>query len=91
MVWSDYGYPEVAEIIGRTEANTRQIVTRARKHVEASRPRFDPDAAARDRLLERFVAAAEDGDVKALEELLAEDAVLYSDGGGKVVAVMRAV
>jgi hypothetical protein len=67
---------EIAAIIDRTEANSRQLVTRARKHVEASRPLFDADEAARDLLLERFLAAAEEGDLKALEELLAEDAVL---------------
>src|SRR5436305_3806639 len=85
----DYGYPEIAEIVDCTETNARQIVKRARKHVEASRPRFDADAAARDRLLERFVAAAQDRDLKALEELLAEDAVMYSDGGGRVTAARR--
>jgi RNA polymerase sigma-70 factor, ECF subfamily len=81
-----YQYAEIAEIIEQTEVNSRQLVTRARKHLEASRPRFDPDEAARDALLERFLAAAEDGDVGALEELLAKDAVLYADGGGKAMA-----
>jgi RNA polymerase sigma-70 factor, ECF subfamily len=81
-----YGYAEIAAIIERTEANSRQLVTRARKHLEASRPRFDPDEAARDALLERFLAAAEDGDLEALEELLAKDAVLYADSGGKAMA-----
>jgi RNA polymerase sigma-70 factor, ECF subfamily len=81
-----YEYAEIADIVERSEANARQLVTRARKHLEASRPRFDADEAARDALLERFLAAAEDGDVKALEELLAKDAVLYADGGGKAVA-----
>jgi RNA polymerase sigma-70 factor (ECF subfamily) len=81
-----YEYAEIAEVIERTEVNSRQIVTRARKHLEANRPRFDPDEAARDALLERFLAAAEEGDLKALEELLAKDAVLYADGGGKVMA-----
>src|SRR3954453_1704885 len=81
-----YEYAEVARIIERTEVNTRQLVTRARKHLEASRPRFDPDEAARDALLERFLAAAEEGDLEALEELLAKDAVLYADGGGKAMA-----
>jgi RNA polymerase sigma-70 factor, ECF subfamily len=61
-------------------------VTRARKHLEASRPRFDADEAARDALLERFLAAAEEGDLEALEELLAKDAVLYADSGGKAMA-----
>jgi RNA polymerase sigma-70 factor (ECF subfamily) len=81
-----YEYAEIADIIERTEVNSRQLVTRARKHLEAERPRFDADEAARDALLERFLAAAEEGDVQALEELLAKDAVLYTDGGGKVLA-----
>src|SRR4051794_15567026 len=81
-----YGYAEIAGIIERTEVNSRQLVTRARKHIEASRPRFDADEAARDELLERFLAAAEEGDLEALEELLAKDAVLYADGGGKAMA-----
>ena len=64
-------------------------MTRARKHLEASRPRFDADEAARDALLERFLAAAEEGDLEDLEELLAKDAVLYADGGGKVMAAQE--
>jgi RNA polymerase sigma-70 factor (ECF subfamily) len=81
-----YEYAEIAGVIERTEVNSRQLVTRARKHLEAGRPRFDADEAARDALLERFLAAAEDGDLQALEELLAEDAVLYADSGGKAMA-----
>ena len=81
-----YEYAEIAAIIEQTEVNSRQLVTRARKHLEASRPRFDADEAARDALLERFLAAAEEGDLEALEELLAKDAVLYADSGGKAMA-----
>jgi RNA polymerase sigma-70 factor, ECF subfamily len=81
-----YDYAQIAPIIERTEVNARQLVTRARKHLEAGRPRFDADEAARDALLQRFLAAAEQGDMRALEELLAEDAALYADGGGKAVA-----
>jgi RNA polymerase sigma-70 factor (ECF subfamily) len=81
-----YGYAEIAGIIEQTEVNSRQLVTRARKHIEASRPRFDANEAARDALLERFLAAAEEGDLEALEELLANDAVLYADSGGKAMA-----
>jgi RNA polymerase sigma-70 factor (ECF subfamily) len=66
--------------------NSRQLVTRARKHLEAGRPRFDADEAARDALLERFLAAAEEGDLETLEALLAKDAALYADSGGKVMA-----
>ena len=81
-----YEYAEIAGVIERTEVNSRQLVTRARKRVEAGRPRFDADEAARDALLERFLAAAEEGDLEALEELLAKDAVLYADSGGKAMA-----
>jgi RNA polymerase sigma-70 factor (ECF subfamily) len=81
-----YGYAEIADVIEQTEVNSRQLVTRARRHLEANRPRFDPDEAARDALLERFLAAAEEGDLGALEELLAKDAVLYADSGGKARA-----
>jgi RNA polymerase sigma-70 factor (ECF subfamily) len=81
-----YEYAEIAGIIERSEVNSRQLVTRARKHLEAGRPRFDADEAARDALLERFLAAAEEGDLEALEALLAKDAVLYADSGGKAMA-----
>jgi RNA polymerase sigma-70 factor, ECF subfamily len=81
-----YEYAEISDVIERTEVNSRQLVTRARKHLEANRPRFDADEAARDALLERFLAAAEDGDLEALEQLLAKDAVLYADSGGKAMA-----
>src|SRR5215212_4796026 len=84
-----YEYVEIARIIERTEVNARQLVTRARKHLEAARPRFDADEAARYALLERFLAAAEEGDLEALEELLAKDAVLYADGGGKAMAAQE--
>jgi RNA polymerase sigma-70 factor (ECF subfamily) len=87
----DYDYAEVARIVERSEVTCRQLVARARKHLGAGRPRFDADEKARDRLLERFVAAAEEGDLEALEALLAEDAVLYSDGGGKVIAARRPI
>jgi RNA polymerase sigma-70 factor, ECF subfamily len=81
-----YEYSQIADIVERSEANCRQLVTRARKHIEASRPRFDADEAAHDALLERFLAATEEGDVEALEELLARDVVLYADHGGKAIA-----
>jgi RNA polymerase sigma-70 factor (ECF subfamily) len=81
-----YEYAQIAEIIEHTEVSARQLVTRARKHLEASRPRFDADEAARDALLERFLAAAEEGDLEALEQMLAKDAVLYADSGGKAMA-----
>jgi RNA polymerase sigma-70 factor (ECF subfamily) len=87
----EYDYPEVARILERSEASARQLVTRARKHIGAGRPRFDADEAARDRLLERFLAAAQEGDLAGLESMLAADAVLYSDGGGKAIAARKPV
>jgi RNA polymerase sigma-70 factor (ECF subfamily) len=81
-----YEYAQIAEIIEQTEVSARQLVARARKHLDASRPRFDADEATRDELLERFMTAAENGDLEDLEEMLARDAVLYADSGGKVMA-----
>ncbi len=85
----DYDYAKVAEVLDRSEASCRQLVTRARKHLASEHLRFDPDESLRDDLLERFMAAAEEGDLEAFEELLARDAVLYADGGGKVTAARR--
>ena len=85
----DYGYGEIAEIVGKSEDNTRQLATRARRHVEERRPRFDPSEEQRDALADRFFAAAQDGELEALEALLAEEVELYGDGGGKVPALAR--
>ena len=60
-------------------------------HVEAGRPRFTADRGSRERILARFLAAAEEGDLPALTALLAEDAVLWSDGGGRAVAARRPI
>ena len=87
----DYEYSRIAEVLERTEASCRQLVVRARKHVEAERTRFDPDPEQGRALLERFLAAAEDGDLAALEALLTQDVVLYGDGGGKVKAATEPV
>jgi RNA polymerase sigma-70 factor (ECF subfamily) len=87
----DYEYAAIGEIIGRSEANCRQLVTRARKRLRSDHPRFEPDATLRRTLLERFLAAAEEGDLEALERMLAADAILYSDGGGKAVAARRPI
>src|SRR5215208_6113341 len=87
----DYGYDEIAEIVGKTPPNCRQLAVRARRHVEARRPRFDAPAAQREELARRFLAACTDGDLDALIELLAEDAVLYGDGGGRAPAAARPI
>ncbi|MEV0822451.1 RNA polymerase sigma-70 factor [Nonomuraea rubra] len=81
----DYPYAQIAEIIGHNEASARQLVSRARKRVHDGR-RTPVPAADQRRLLTAFVAAARSGDLAALEQLLAEDATSYSDGGGAVRA-----
>ncbi|HEX2035693.1 MAG TPA: RNA polymerase sigma factor SigJ [Chloroflexota bacterium] len=83
----DYDYEEIARIIGTSEDNARQLAARARKHVQASRPRFEASPERREQLAQRFFAAVEEGDLKALEELLAQDVVLHGDGGGRVTAI----
>ncbi len=85
----DYDYAEIARIVGTSEANARQLASRARRHVEERRPRFEPSSDQRDELADRFFAAARDGEVAALEALLAEDVELHGDGGGKVPALAR--
>jgi RNA polymerase sigma-70 factor (ECF subfamily) len=87
----DYGYGEVAEIVGKSEDNARQLAARARRHVEEGKPRFEASREERDELAHRFFAAARDGEVDALETLLADDVVLQGDGGGKVPALARAL
>jgi RNA polymerase sigma-70 factor (TIGR02957 family) len=87
----DYGYPEIAAIVGKTEDNARQLATRARRHVEQRRPRFRTTREQRDELARRFFAAAEHGDLAGLEALLAHDVELTGDGGGKVPALARSL
>jgi hypothetical protein len=85
-----YGYREIASIVGTSEANARQLATRARRHVDEGRPRYEASRAQREELARRFFAA-HDGDLDALEALLAEDVVLHGDGGGKVPALARSL
>ncbi|MEV0659808.1 RNA polymerase sigma-70 factor [Actinomadura luteofluorescens] len=81
----DYPYPQIAEILQAGEPAVRQLVSRARKHLRSER-RAPVTGAEQRRLLTAFVAAARAGDLAALEEILAADAVSYSDGGGAVRA-----
>jgi RNA polymerase sigma-70 factor (TIGR02957 family) len=85
----DYGYPEIAAIVGKSEDNVRQLATRARRHVKQRRPRFRTTREQRDELARRFFAAVEHGDLAGLEALLAHDVELTGDGGGKVPALAR--
>jgi RNA polymerase sigma-70 factor (TIGR02957 family) len=87
----DEPYDRIAEIVGTSEQNARQLATRARRHVEERRPRFEASREQREELATRFFAAAEEGDLEGLEELLAHDVVLHGDGGGKAPALARAI
>ncbi|HSF14665.1 MAG TPA: RNA polymerase sigma-70 factor [Vicinamibacteria bacterium] len=87
----DFDYPEIAEIVERSEANCRQIYSRAKRHVDAGRPRFEASSAKRDQLAERFFAACELGDLDALLDTLAADVVFDGDGGGKAAAAVQPV
>jgi RNA polymerase sigma-70 factor (TIGR02957 family) len=87
----DYPYEEIAEIVGRSPDATRQLAVRARRRVEEGRPRFEASRAEREELADRFFAAAQEGDLEALESLLAADVELHGDGGGKAPALAQAV
>ncbi len=87
----DYGYDEVASIVGRSEDNCRQIAVRARRRVEAKKPRFEVSRRRREELAGRFFEAATNGDADGLVGLLAEDVIAYGDGGGKAPAFPRPV
>ena len=87
----DYEYSEVANIVGQTESNCRQILRRAKQHIEAMRPRFGASERKRTELFERFLEAVGTGEMNGLINLLAKDVVLHSDGGGKGVAVPNEV
>jgi RNA polymerase sigma-70 factor, ECF subfamily len=87
----DLDYAEIAETVGKEEANCRQIARRARARVGQTAPRHRATRAEEDELLRAFAAAAEGGDVEKLTALLARDAVLWTDGGGKVKAALQPV
>jgi RNA polymerase sigma-70 factor (ECF subfamily) len=78
-----YGYDEIASIVHKSQANCRQLATRARRHVRAQKPRFEATREQRDQLADRFFAAFTDGNLDGLVAMLADDAVTYGDGGGK--------
>jgi RNA polymerase sigma-70 factor, ECF subfamily len=87
----DYGYDEIASIVGKSEDNCRQIAVRARRQVEAKRPRFEVSRRRREELARRFFEAAMNGDAEGLVGLLTADVVAYGDGGGKGPAFPRPV
>jgi RNA polymerase sigma-70 factor (ECF subfamily) len=84
-----FGFPEVASAVGRSEAACRQLAVRARRHMEAGRPRFEADRREREELAERFFDAFREGDIDGLRELLAADVQMVGDGGGKAPQLPR--
>lgn len=87
----DYEYEEIALMVGKSEANCRQMVSRARLHIRERRPRFDVSSEMQTRLTGQFMQACASGDLQGLMSLLAEDVSLMSDGGGKVTAARKPV
>jgi len=87
----DYPYDEIAGIVDRTEAACRQLVSRARRRVDAPRRRFDADRAHGRELTRRFLVACGTGDLDGLLSLLSDDVIVWTDGGGKVRAALRPV
>ena len=86
-----YDYKEIAGITGKSEANCRQILTRARHHVDEGKPRFETSRQQREEVARRFFDAAAGGDMNGLLELLAPDVTMVGDGGGKAWATARPV
>jgi RNA polymerase sigma-70 factor (ECF subfamily) len=87
----DADYAEIASTLETTEANCRQLIARARKHIRARRPRFKVDRARQQRVLQQFLAACQSGDPSQLLPLLSPEAVLHSDGGGKAAAAINPI
>ncbi|MGI8875592.1 MAG: RNA polymerase sigma-70 factor [Egibacteraceae bacterium] len=87
----DYRHREIAGVLELSETNTRQLHRRAARRLAEARPRLRPQTHQLQGLVERFLAAAGDGDLSGLEELLADEVTSWSDGGGKVTAARRPV
>ncbi|HYY94466.1 MAG TPA: RNA polymerase sigma-70 factor [Pyrinomonadaceae bacterium] len=87
----DYDYAEIAGMVGRSEANCRQVLSRARRHVSERRARFEPSTQQQEKLMSQFVRAATAGDMNGLLTLLADDITFWSDGGGKAAAALRPI
>src|ERR687895_109923 len=87
----DYGYDEIATIVGRSEDNCRQIAVRARRQIETKKPRFEASRKKREELSRRFFDAVLAGDTDGLIQMLAADVVAYGDGGGKARAFPQPV
>ena len=86
-----FGFDDIAEAVGRSQSACRQLLVRARRHMQDGRPRFEADSQERQRLATRFFDALMAGNVGGLRDLLATDVSLVGDGGGKAPQLARAV
>ncbi|WP_328989982.1 RNA polymerase sigma-70 factor [Kribbella sp. NBC_01245] len=84
-----FSFREIASVVDRSEAACRQLSIRARRHMDAGRPRFEADRKEREQLADRFFGALREGDVDGLRELLAADVHMVGDGGGKTPHAAR--
>ena len=87
----EYEYEEIAEIVGKSETNSRQIAHRAKQHIAGRRPRFEVTRERQEEMTYRFLAACGTGDMDGLMELLTDEVVLQSDGGGRVAAARKPI
>ncbi len=87
----DFGYDEIADVLGKTEAACRQLVSRAEGRIHEGRPRFEPRTEDAERLTTAFLEACTTGDLDGLLAVLSTDATLYSDGGGKALAALAPI
>lgn len=85
----DYNYDEIAQMVGKSPANCRQILRRSRQHIAAQRPRFPVSHQQQEQIAAQFLEASSQGSLQDLLTLLAKDVTFWSDGGGQVVAALK--
>ena len=87
----EYSYAEISKIVQKDATNCRQIVRRAKKHLENRRSRFNSSLEQQEQLTNQFIQACNQGDLQGLIDLLAADIIVWSDGGGKVRALLKPI
>lgn len=87
----DYDYAEIAKIVEKSEANCRQLFSRAKQHLAQRELKEEPAGEKAERVVQQFLEACATGDMQSFLAVLTEDAVLYSDGGGKVRAALKPI
>ena len=87
----DYSFEEVSDLLERDNAACRQLAARGRKRLKDSRPRFPIEQDEGERIAQAFFQASRHGDPDSLKHLLAQDVIIYNDGGGKVIAALNPI